>query len=787
MKKRRFVSFLLIAALLLSVVHVEPLSTAEAASISTDFLTYSYGSPVYVTAVSDASDAWVGIYHVNDTPETDNSIYWYYVNQDGHTSGTAVNIKQTTYNSTRSEYEGLPAGEYKIILFADSGYTVVQTVNISVTATVLFTDATSYAAGSPIYVNATASASDAWVGIYHVNDTPETVNSIYWYYVNQDGHTSGNAVNIKETTYNSTRGEYAGIPAGEYKIILFADEGYTITESVNITVSASSAVPSAPTAITYTRTTNKVGFADGSVTVTLDKNSANAATDIVMYFADSSGTPISGYSYLQKQPVGAGASYVSFNMVSNTIIPKGAKKLIAYASNSAGLSSGYAAVDLPDGASDYDFGTPLSKFQVISDSHITTNNSHTHSQHFTAVLNDIKANCSGSSGLVIVGDVTDTGVDQEYQNIMALYNNIQGAPKMYWSIGNHDFSLNRGDTATQINRFLSYCGESNVYYDKWIDGNHFIFLGSESTDTSSGVSAYVSNEQLSWLEAKMAENHKTGRPIFIYMHQAIYNTVAGSLPGQGWDGIGSVGSVDTQEAKLKAILAKYPEAIYFSGHSHWELNSVGTMYAATSDMCNAFNTASSGYLWTSYGNTYSGGYDYDSPTGGSQGYYVEVYSDKVLVRGRDFETGLWMPSAYFCVDLSAYNSTGIEDGLVTGSSVANIDEGTTVSDVISKYNGIFDTSSVKVLKADGTAAANNAVIATGMTLVIGDESYPVVVAGDVDGDGDVTVLDAQDVISYIRTGGTLSGITLEAAAAMCGTATVNIVNVTEIINSVLGI
>ena len=54
-----------------------------------------------------------------------------------------------------------------------------------------------------------------------------------------------------------------------------------------------------------------------------------------------------------------------------------------------------------------------------------------------------------------------------------------------------------------------------------------------------------------------------------------------------------------------------------------------------------FNTGSVGDLW-------------DPATGesivGSQGLYVQVYGDKVLVRGRDFTTGQWVASAQFVVN-----------------------------------------------------------------------------------------------------------------------------------------
>ena len=81
----------------------------------------------------------------------------------------------------------------------------------------------------------------------------------------------------------------------------------------------------------------------------------------------------------------------------------------------------------------------------------------------------------------------------------------------------------------------------------------------------------------------------------------------------------------------------------FNGHSHWTLDADNSIYAPKNSAA-IFNTASVSYLWQSY----------DLPTGerleGSQGYYVKVYSDSVVVLGRDFANGKWVSSAQFVLE-----------------------------------------------------------------------------------------------------------------------------------------
>ena len=60
-----------------------------------------------------------------------------------------------------------------------------------------------------------------------------------------------------------------------------------------------------------------------------------------------------------------------------------------------------------------------------------------------------------------------------------------------------------------------------------------------------------------------------------------------------------------------------------------------------------------GYLWSDEG-AYEGGKTYP----GSQGLYVEVYPESVVVRGRDFENSAWISAAQFTIPLSSERSGG---------------------------------------------------------------------------------------------------------------------------------
>ena len=167
---------------------------------------------------------------------------------------------------------------------------------------------------------------------------------------------------------------------------------------------------------------------------------------------------------------------------------------------------------------------------------------------------------------------------------------------------------------------------------------------------------------IEWLDKTLEKDHEAGKPVFLFCHQSLYDTVAGSLEGQGWNGVAN-------EAPLREVLKKHPDVILFNGHSHWILDSERTMYLKSDTLPTIFNTSSAGYLWTSY----------DVIEGvtkeGSEGYYIRVYEDFVEVLGRDFANGKWVSSAQFVVPYEKEKTD------VPETSTPETDDETPVTDI----------------------------------------------------------------------------------------------------------
>jgi 3',5'-cyclic-AMP phosphodiesterase len=141
------------------------------------------------------------------------------------------------------------------------------------------------------------------------------------------------------------------------------------------------------------------------------------------------------------------------------------------------------------------------------------------------------------------------------------------------------------------------------------------------------VCSYISATELAWLDEKLAEHESAGRVTYVMLHHPIADTVSGTASWQ-W-AMQSEHSIDDMAA-VKAVLSKYTDVVVFTGHSH---EAVSYYQSATSGPLYV-NTASVSYLVDDYLNEYEG----------SQGWYVYVLQDKVILRARDFTTGTWITS-----------------------------------------------------------------------------------------------------------------------------------------------
>lgn len=152
------------------------------------------------------------------------------------------------------------------------------------------------------------------------------------------------------------------------------------------------------------------------------------------------------------------------------------------------------------------------------------------------------------------------------------------------------------------------------YYHKEVKGLDFIYLDSNHTTTA----------QKDFLSATLAEiQEKKGEnsPIFVFLHIPI----KGTLDDDSW----------TCSADWKNILADYPQAIVFSGHTHYTVSedcsiSQEAGFTAVNDGCMSYIEridSAKEMMWNSTDGTLKKAYQFPV----TQGLAIEVYDDRVEI------------------------------------------------------------------------------------------------------------------------------------------------------------
>lgn len=389
-----------------------------------------------------------------------------------------------------------------------------------------------------------------------------------------------------------------------------------------------------PISVYYVPIDLSEGCALGTISITMPSQSN--ATSFSVYWGDAMGNKLPGYGALCTGKITSSPALVSLS--ENFTVPSSAKSILVYTSNEQyGDCPLPYRLDLPKFTLP-ETGKQLAEFVVVSDLHLGRDK--IAEKNFIAMLKDVTANASSASGIIVVGDVVDTASDTNYALFDQLYASVSGAPPVFWGIGDGEYltpdsyAYDANAHKTNLQKFLSHVKTPTgvtlytSYYTYFMGGCNMIFLGADSYKDGNAV---YSEAQLNWLKAVLAQT-SLDKPAFVFMHEPLPNTVSGSTHLQGYGNVYNY-------LQVQSIIEQYSNVVMFNGHTHWTMDAERTMYKFKNG-AKAFNTASVASLWIDQNGT-------GNELAGSQGYYVTVYEEAILVRGRDFTTGQWIPQAEY--------------------------------------------------------------------------------------------------------------------------------------------
>jgi 3',5'-cyclic AMP phosphodiesterase CpdA len=275
---------------------------------------------------------------------------------------------------------------------------------------------------------------------------------------------------------------------------------------------------------------------------------------------------------------------------------------------------------------------PLLSFSVLSDIHIK-HDDRVAASRFLQALEDHRNINPHSSLMVLNGDLTN-GYEADYRQLGHLLSKVPH-PAIHATMGNHEYyQLWRKGSNKYLNPdwssgkakklFQNFFGYGKPYHDLWLNGYHFIFLSGERyRDESPDVreDAFLSREQLAWLDAKLREkapNSPAGQPVFVFLHQPLAKSLEGTWVARGV----------VQDVQLREILRAFPQAILFSGHTHFHLDARQFVHDS--------------YYMAGTGSVRQVRERHKSLLTKSESLAVEVYADAVVIRKREHLTKQWI-------------------------------------------------------------------------------------------------------------------------------------------------
>ena len=188
--------------------------------------------------------------------------------------------------------------------------------------------------------------------------------------------------------------------------------------------------------------------------------------------------------------------------------------------------------------------------------------------------------------LAVVGDLTDGGSANQYEQLNQVFGDeatfTNPVGQFLFSMGNHD-NYN-GDGQTNYKNGLKAFNNGEEYplhTYRIIKGYPFITVSMlngtnhDISNANNGTGAYPAST-VTWLEEHMAKAAQEcpGKPIFVFTHipprWTCYSTWAELENGTGWC-----------MKVLNPTLNKYPQAVVFSGHSHYPLGDPRSIHQGT--------------------------------------------------------------------------------------------------------------------------------------------------------------------------------------------------------------
>ncbi len=262
---------------------------------------------------------------------------------------------------------------------------------------------------------------------------------------------------------------------------------------------------------------------------------------------------------------------------------------------------------------------------IIADTHLP--NRESAEINLRNTFTDIENSKEKFDAFLIAGDIADYGTDNEYERFFRVLDNQKVVPNMFVTMGNHDARLfYNKNKKIMVKKTAEYLKDKTgkIYYSYDINGYTFIVLCTEKRILEK---AYISKEQIDFLDRELARGTKEGKPVFVMCHQPFAFT-------HGLPEVWKTGDMGEQSDEVRAVMEKYKNVFFINGHLH------GGIFEKVAETLNEEKGVHSISI---------PGYRKPNNFGIQDcgvGYYAEVYDDRVVFTARKFISGEYIKGDY---------------------------------------------------------------------------------------------------------------------------------------------
>ena len=440
---------------------------------------------------------------------------------------------------------------------------------------------------------------------------------------------------------------------------------------------AASAAESSSISYNFTGTNAAdAGYAEGIITLT-----SNTAGTYELYWADDE-KALDGYYSIASLELNAGDSK-SVKMDYHTAIPANATKIIA-TRDSKTVASADAVYSVPRSKQlSFVSGDLLYSFNSYSDVHIDKNGYYKKANERLAAAFEFGVE-KNTNFIVTSGDMVTnaSGPDDEWTIYETILSESGYVNPVWETNGNHDM---RCGVSSGLSSFIRASGtdstkenfDKNKPYYYMIEentGDLFIFMALE-LDKSPYSHDEFSDEQISWV-TNLIEKYKSTRNIFLIQHSPIKGFGAGDRMSKPYYG-GMLNQNYSSTKKFKEILTKYPNIVFLSGHTHEDF--VMDYNYSDENGTAAYMIHTPSLAGSTMPNSSDTGLERNGGKGfNSQGYYVEVYENRIVFYGANITKEKIYPLYSYVMEGYRTDASPVlkpvEDVVMTGTMTDPVEE-----------------------------------------------------------------------------------------------------------------